>query len=728
MQPEEGTMTWRSDEDMKRLLDQGLQDLLPLVEPMELVASFRAPCRVLVECLLDLPEEDGPPAWRGAGADALPAIVWKHVRETYPDAAVFPLGTVAQRALERTLWALAREGWASRIEEPSLDQLRTHLATTRTQDRLDLAIAREFLGYWLFEAAMLDLRGVTHRPELDYDSGYHWSGPLHDLRWRDTGNEAALRRRLLDECRGQASLLLAAWSRAETRTVTRPDGSRERCWDFEKAFKEIFDVRFRSGDRREDKWPLDRRPFRVLGRRPPKRLADTPTVIAPDARLICVRGRCANVDTGLREIEQHLTRSGIDRVDGLVADLVEIAATAYFADIFVPRDSVLSRDLTFLLPVRYPDRWNRHAELLARCISYLTQNFVAFCFTGLGGVRGEPRKPELRDDGAETVCLFSGGLDSFIGAADLLHERAVRPVLLSHYANPALERFQDRLLQHLRTIRSTRFGETFESLRIPVRTRRNAPARWRLGTPPPQTLYQHGRSFLFLSLAAAVALERGIGTIDVCENGPIALNPAFSESRFNTRSAHPDFLASFRDLIRAVFGVDLAIRNRYADRTKGQMLAGLLERHPDWAEEDSPVLATTNSCWAYSRVRALAARLGVKGFRGGHCGRCLPCIWRQAAFHRAGARLVDDTYLADVIPEDARTRLLDLPHLDAIFDQLRLCQNAVELSDARFLDLCPDLLARSPETTGARLDLYRHFSNEMLACFSEQGLRLGQAA
>lgn len=103
----------------------------------------------------------------------------------------------------------------------------------------------------------------------------------------------------------------------------------------------------------------------------------------------------------------------------------------------------------------------------------------------------------------------------------------------------------------------------------------------------------------------------------VCENGFIAINPPLTGARLgslSTRTAHPEFLNRIRDVLAAA-GLRVKLLNPYEHRTKGEMLKAcadqaLLKAHA----------AQSVSCGRY-RV-----------FNDKHCGRCVPCQVRRAAF------------------------------------------------------------------------------------------------
>src|SRR5690606_1731714 len=118
-------------------------------------------------------------------------------------------------------------------------------------------------------------------------------------------------------------------------------------------------------------------------------------------------------------------------------------------------------------------------------------------------------------DGLDEVCLFSGGLDSLIGAIDLLRDGR-RPLLVSHYWDAETAKAQTYLLDRVRR----RFPTPEpRSLRVRLGFDHN-----HLDTGEVEDT-QRGRSFLFFALAsvAASALQKPT-TVNVPENGLIALN------------------------------------------------------------------------------------------------------------------------------------------------------------------------------------------------------------
>lgn len=249
----------------------------------------------------------------------------------------------------------------------------------------------------------------------------------------------------------------------------------------------------------------------------------------------------------------------------------------------------------------------------------------------------------LRPDSSwqpDCVCLFSGGLDSLVGAIDLL-EAGQRVLLVSHYDFGQLAGCQNYLTDALRQA----YG--------PKRVR-----RWgfRIQFEAPE-LSLRSRSLLFIALgvAAASVWDAPIPVV-IPENGWISLNPPLTGNRlgsYSTRTTHPYFLSGLREWLATV-GLASNLHNPYQYLTKGELVARC--RNQSLLRQLAP---HTLSC-----AHPVASRW-LKGQQG-NCGYCYPCLIRRAALHAVGW---DDgrEYLVDVLGQPkilaSRVRGADLRSL-----------------------------------------------------------------
>ncbi len=300
-------------------------------------------------------------------------------------------------------------------------------------------------------------------------------------------------------------------------------------------------------------------------------------------------------------------------------DLISIAMAVTAADTFVLRADApdgWGRDFEIVLPLADPAPWEAIKPALEAALRFLSSDMWHFEFAGEGAlpptdsvIRSRNRVVDLSK--VDCVSLFSGGLDSAIGALDVL-ARGRRPLLVSHASRGDADK-QDAVASLL-----------------PV-----ACERMSVNTYPtwagPDDDSMRTRSFQFLALGAlaaeAVAKYRQSACVEllVCENGLIALNSPLTPRRMgshSTRTAHPYFLRAFQNILDAV-GLPVTVTNPYRHRTKGEMAA------PHAAQTNfRSLVSTTVSCGKWKR-------------RNQQCGRCVPCLIRRASLHAAG--VTDDT-------------------------------------------------------------------------------------
>lgn len=338
-------------------------------------------------------------------------------------------------------------------------------------------------------------------------------------------------------------------------------------------------------------------------------------------------------------------------------DLLHAAFAAYSADLLVPRRASRdrwTREFRLHLPVVQLRRWQRARATLAKLLAFLTGDQWTVDLRQRERLANQPRAetPRLPMVQPQVVCLFSGGLDSFTGAIDVL-ETGRRTALVGHYGhggNVSLPQTASFTYLH------NHYGDLAEHFSFRVVPPTLA------GAMEPTT---RGRSFLFLALGTAVAAACSTRTpLVVAENGLISLNIPMTPARsgsLSTRTTHPHFVMLYRKLLQTLLiDVDVQLPCRFM--TKGEMLKKC----------SNPTLlrggvARTVSC----------AHPGV-GFRVGgdpkqHCGYCVPCLIRRAALHAAQFSNVE-TYFIDALnapPAAASDRGEDLRAMQMALGRLR---------------------------------------------------------
>lgn len=304
-------------------------------------------------------------------------------------------------------------------------------------------------------------------------------------------------------------------------------------------------------------------------------------------------------------------------------DLIFLGISVHAADTRIVRtlesQDGWSREIDLYLPVSDPSKWSGETSRLESTLHFLTGDFWRLFFRErvkeVKHIAPKPEERVLYD--TNTLSLFSGGLDSFIGAIDLF-ESGVTPVFLRHHSSTDVGAPQTTSAELLRKRYKTNVPDFIDAfVRIPAKP---------FGKAKEDTT--RGRSFLFLSLGAAFAssLSTAETKLIVPENGFISLNVPLTPLRLGsltTRTTHPHFVRSFQEFLKEI-GLPVTIENPYQFKTKGEMLLGC--RNQKSLGEGA---ADTMSC-SHPSVGRFGGGRAI-----GHCGYCVPCLIRQAAFKKA---------------------------------------------------------------------------------------------
>jgi hypothetical protein len=301
-------------------------------------------------------------------------------------------------------------------------------------------------------------------------------------------------------------------------------------------------------------------------------------------------------------------------------DFLSITLAVTAADTFVKRESAedgWGREFEIVLPLANPDVWQPVRNRLEATLRFLSGDMWTFHFDA-GGIHPPQlkevrrRKRVIRLDRVDCACLFSGGLDSAIGAFELLEAKR-RPLLVSH-AYGGDKKYQEmaaRLLQR----QIPKFGVHF----YPT---------W--NGADDDSMRTRSMSFLGLGTMAATAISqfRGNRNVDlyIPENGFIALNAPLTPRRIgthSTRTAHQHFLGEMQGILDDV-GLLVTIRNPYRHSTKGEMVRTHSNEMPF-----KKLTLSTVSCGKWKRHNQ-------------QCGCCVPCLVRRASFHAAKIRDTTD--------------------------------------------------------------------------------------
>lgn len=237
--------------------------------------------------------------------------------------------------------------------------------------------------------------------------------------------------------------------------------------------------------------------------------------------------------------------------------------------------------------------WKTHIEALLKVLTgdYWTLNFIS------GGT--PPPNGGTTEVPYDCVSLLSGGLDSLIGAIDLVSDGR-RPLFVSQLANEDSKKQRDFAVM---------LGGEGSHVQL-------SHGIYFKGEGEPST---RGRSLAFYAFAVLAASKINVTPVQVFvpENGFISINPPLVPGRsssLSTRTTHPLFMQMLQQLIDGL-GINVHLELPYRFKTKGEMLR---------ACQNQTLLATlaasTTSCGRYRTNNRQ------------HCGRCVPCMIRKSAF------------------------------------------------------------------------------------------------
>ena len=317
---------------------------------------------------------------------------------------------------------------------------------------------------------------------------------------------------------------------------------------------------------------------------------------------------------------------------------------ASFAFSVVASDKLVSRaespdgwtrmiDLTIYLTE--PEKWVSIKTKIEKMLRFLTGDFwtLTFLRAKVPAIQNayEPIKREN-----DCVCLLSGGVDSLVGAIDLLSERR-NPLFVSQIIRGDAERqrnFANRLGKHNH-------------------------CQWSIGKIKGPEGSTRARSITFFAYAilasSAVSASDGFVEIVVPENGFISLNVPLDTNRIgslSTKTTHPIYMALLQEILDAL-GLNVKFTLPYKFKTKGEVLKECKDRQ--LLEE---LIFETNSCGKYQRHKLR------------HCGVCVPCLVRRAAFLEAG--LQDNTHKGYLYDDISKSNSRDLAAVELAIKQVEI--------------------------------------------------------
>ena len=232
-----------------------------------------------------------------------------------------------------------------------------------------------------------------------------------------------------------------------------------------------------------------------------------------------------------------------------------------------------------------------------------------------------------------SLLLFSGGLDSYIGALDL--ERNKKTSVLSHTITSNNMFGKAKNLYHQSNI-------LHNFLLI------NTNSQFKMNTLNPEA--PQTRTLLFTLNAIPICDYYGINKIIISENGPLIVNPPFSKYAIPTKTTRPEVIDVFNKIFKQYLDFPLTIELPYKDYTKAEMIASF--------KDQEEALKQSYSCFAYRGRTKM-------------CGKCYGCFVRKTSM-AANSIIESENYEIDIF------KYRYFPKSTADYDKFLVIEDLIE--------------------------------------------------
>lgn len=316
----------------------------------------------------------------------------------------------------------------------------------------------------------------------------------------------------------------------------------------------------------------------------------------------------------IRNLKEFYSNEGLD--------LLYLSLFVFAADRLFLREAAndcWSREIELFVPVLSIDKWIETKDLVEEMLNFLSGDKWTLYFRKRNLSKREEtykeryKKQTTEKSSFDKICMLSGGLDSFIGAINLLESGERDNVLfVSHYGGgKGTKEYQDSLkAQFIEKygIDEQQFYQNYATVIDGIEDTTRT------------------RSFMFFSHAIvyATAMAKDV-TLFIPENGLISLNIPLTHTRLgtsSTRTTHPHYMKRLQLLMNKL-GIAISLYNPFQFKTKGEMVAEC--ENTKFLQDN---LINTMSCSHpdVGRYQRITKPL--------HCGYCLPCTIRKAAVLR----------------------------------------------------------------------------------------------
>ena len=348
------------------------------------------------------------------------------------------------------------------------------------------------------------------------------------------------------------------------------------------------------------------------------------------------------------------------RLSPILSDWLDVALASYLADRLSPRVGLhpsrkfrnWRRVINLRIPVRRLEIWKRSevTNSLTSLLQFFTDDLwkITFVRRRASGRLAEshnflfsnPLPTPVR------VALFSGGLDSFCGAASQMADFPGDSFVFVSGVTNRRQRSAQR--EQIKAISRQSRGTEVCHVIIPFGLNWHGKASRGAAEEPSQ----RSRGFLFLTLGAVTAIAASASELSIFENGIGAINLPYDASQIsaaNSRGVHPVALLRMGDFVKLLRDEEFLFQSPFLFSTKGEMC-----RHPA-VQSLSAYLPRTFSCDGFP----------VQVKNKPQCGSCTSCILRRLSLYSAGLSTFDPSgaYVADLLTCGSNPSDRQLTHL-----------------------------------------------------------------
>ncbi|MCQ1535359.1 hypothetical protein FTO70_06570 [Methanosarcina sp. KYL-1] len=209
------------------------------------------------------------------------------------------------------------------------------------------------------------------------------------------------------------------------------------------------------------------------------------------------------------------------------------------------------------------------------------------------------------DQKYDSICLFSGGADSFVG---VLNAKKRKDKVLSLFI---WHKSSKKLCSYIKTLKTELLDQekiSFEKVNVPDQIKYG---------------YSQSRGLLYLICGGIYASMYKSNNLILSECGVTIYQPRFGELDKTTYTSHPEIQAYSRELIKEFLGLEINIETPFENNTKSEMFAMASRKE---------LLKNTHSC--------------ITSMYGKNIGTCYGCMIRRIGF--IVADIEDCDYLHDI--------------------------------------------------------------------------------